>query len=202
MYSDARGNLAKNEVFEFVKAWLGISAAFTVLLSYRYGHPLLQAILVAALTAGVGFVLHELGHRVVARHFGCDAHFLANDSMLVVSILMAFTGFLFAAPGAVWHSGYVTKRQGGLIAAAGPIVNMVLAVLFLIPLLVAKDPTVILFTSAGYQINAWLGLFNMIPFGPIDGAKIWQWNQVVFGVMAAVAILEVFFLLNLLQNVL
>ncbi len=72
--------------------------------------------MLTGLTAGVAVILHEVAHRVVARHFGATAHFVANDGMLILSILIAFAGFLFAAPGAVWHSGWLTqttKRSGG-----------------------------------------------------------------------------------------
>jgi Zn-dependent protease len=44
----------------------------------------------------------------------------------------------------------------------------------------------------GYTINAWLGLFNMLPFGPIDGAKVLNWSPLVFGITVAVAIVLVF----------
>jgi len=34
----------------------------------------------------------------------------------------------------------------------------------------------LLFTLGAY-INTWLALFNLIPFGPLDGAKIFRWNK-------------------------
>ena len=133
-FGNSRGNQpigARNEGFEFAKAWLGTALAFAILFS---GGDLREPrfvtiLLMAALTAGLGVILHELAHRVVARYFGATAHYVANDGMLILSILMAFTGFLFAAPGAVWHSGWLTSRQSGLVAAAGPVTNMVLALL-------------------------------------------------------------------------
>jgi Zn-dependent protease len=137
-------------------------------------------------------ILHELMHRVVARYFGATAHFVANDGMLLLSILIAFTGFLIAAPGAVWHQGYLSKRQVGLIAAAGPVTNMVLAIIFVGALLLVRDtsaPSLVIFGLVmGYYVNAILGAFNMLPFGPIDGAKILAWSGPVFGVLIAIAI--------------
>jgi Zn-dependent protease len=190
----------RNELLEFAKAWLGTALAFAVLFSsgqrdglqFFLTSEFATVLLLAALTAGLGVILHELMHRVVARYFGATAHFVANDSMLVISILIAFTGFLFAAPGAVWHTGYLTKRQVGLIAAAGPVTNMVLAILFLGALVVAQgsnvSSTVIFGLFMGFQVNGILGVFNMLPFGPIDGAKIMAWSGPVFGVLIAVAI--------------
>ncbi len=207
---------ATNEGWEFAKAWLGTALAFAVLqagirFNSNFASPqvqstLIQALIVATLTAGIGIVLHELGHRVVARHYGAQAHFQANDQMLVISILMALAaGFLFAAPGAVYHSGYLTKRQNGLVAAAGPIVNMVLAILFLLAFILLRGSDlpeiVIQIMLAGYTINAWLGLFNMLPIGPIDGAKVLEWNTVAFGVLFVAGIALTFGLPRLLPYI-
>jgi Zn-dependent protease len=196
--TDAR---QRNELLEFAKAWLGTALAFAVLFSggqrggglqFFFTSEFATVLLLAALTAGLGVILHELMHRVVARYFGATAHFVANDTMLVISILIAFTGFLFAAPGAVWHTGYLTKRQVGLIAAAGPVTNMVLAILFLGALVALRgsgiSSTVIFGLFMGFQVNGILGVFNMLPFGPIDGAKIMDWSGPVFGVLIVIAI--------------
>lgn len=191
----------RNEAFEFVKAWAGTALAFAVL--YR-SLPLsfVTILLITTFTAGLGVILHELAHRVVARRFGATAHFVANNPMLVLSILIAFSGFLFAAPGAVWHSGWLTKRQSGLIAAAGPATNIVLALLFLGGLVVAqgitRSPVIIYSLFLGFSINGVLGLFNMLPFGPIDGAKILSWSGPAFAAMIAVAALVAFGLPRLL----
>jgi Zn-dependent protease len=191
----------RNETFEFLKAWLGTALAFAVL--YRT-LPLsfVTILLITAFTAGLGVILHELAHRVVARYFGATAHFVANDMMLVLSVLVAFSGFLFAAPGAVWHSGFLTKRQSGLVAAAGPATNIVLAILFLGALVVAQgvtnSPVVVYSLFLGFSINGVLGLFNMLPFGPIDGAKILSWSAPAFAAMVAAAALVAFGLPRLL----
>lgn len=183
----------RGEGLEFAKAWLGTALAFAVLFSGgSIGNPrFIQILLTAALTAGLGVVLHELAHRVVARHFGASAHFVANNGMLVLSVLLAFTGFLFAAPGAVWHSGWLTKRQGGLIAAAGPITNMVLAILFVLLILVARGADISGLVAnglvMGFYVNAMLGVFNMLPIGPLDGAKVMAWSTPVFAGLLAVA---------------
>ena len=39
----------------------------------------------------------------------------------------------------------------------------------------------------GFSINAILGVFNMLPFGPIDGAKVLNWSGPVFIALIAVA---------------
>jgi Zn-dependent protease len=182
---------ARNETLEFAKAWIGTALAFAVLFSGgRIASPQFVTLLIlAALTAGIGVILHEVAHRVVARHFGATAHFVANDGMLILSIAIAFAGFLFAAPGAVWHSGWLTKRQSGLVAAAGPVTNMVLALIFAVLFITLQSTAPGLVVSGlrmGFLINALLGVFNMLPLGPIDGAKILNWNVGAFGVLFAI----------------
>jgi Zn-dependent protease len=189
-----------NDNFELLKAWAGTSLAFGIMQTRgQVFHPaFVQVLILSALTCGIGFVVHELAHRVVARRYGAEAHFIANNGWLIISIVLAFTGFFIAAPGAVWHRGYLTRQQGGLIALAGPASNYVLAVLFLLLLFAggafALPPWLFYLASLGFQINAWLGLFNLIPFGPFDGAKVLEWSQPVFAGAVIVGVLLVFVL--------
>lgn len=200
-----------NDTIELFKAWAGTTVAYAVfqtgaanLASSRF----LTNLFIAAVVCGLGFVFHELAHRIVARRFGAEAHFVANVQMLAISIVVAFLplGLFFAAPGAVWHRGYLTPRQSGLIALAGPATNMALAVLFLVAAPIAflaglRDTWIVQLFYTGVALNAWLGLFNMIPAGPFDGAKVLAWNSVVFGVTVAIGILLAFVLPGNLLNI-
>jgi Zn-dependent protease len=190
----------RNDNLELLKAWAGTSLAFAIYI--RGGQVLndlfLYALAIAAVTTGIGFLLHELAHRIVARRFGAQAHFVANNAWLLISIAISFLGVFIAAPGAVWHRGYLTPRQGGLIALAGPATNLVLALIFLAGSFVLPPRADLLgirlvdICRIGYSINAWLGLFNMIPAGPFDGAKVLAWDWRVFGVTVAIGLLLTF----------
>ena len=185
------GNISTSEIEikDIIKAWLAISAAFGIALSDSL---LLSAFytkfIIASLTVGIGFLLHELGHKIVAQRYGCFAEFRSFDTMLLLAILMSFFGFIFAAPGAVMIHGHVTKKRYGIISAAGPIINLALALLFLS--LVFVFPTGLINSAAyyGFLVNTWLALFNMIPFWQFDGSKILKWNKIVYGLMVAAAI--------------
>ena len=161
-----------------------------------------SALLISGLVCGLGFVLHELAHRVVARGYGAQAHFVANKQMLIMSIVIALAGLFLAAPGAVWYRGSLTKAQNGKIALAGPVANFVLSILFFIPLAVVylghrTAPSWALnLCYAGFSLNGWLGLFNMIPAGPFDGAKVLAWSPLVFGITVAVGAFLAFGLQN------
>jgi Zn-dependent protease len=193
-----------NDNFELLKAWAGTTLAFAIVQSRAnlLSTEFLTNLLISGVVCGLAFVLHELAHRVVARNYGAQAHFVANNGWLLLSILIAFAGFFIAAPGAVWHRGYLTTRQGGLIALAGPATNMVLSALFFIALgvlligRVAAPQWVYELCYVGFALNGWIGLFNMIPAGPFDGAKVLNWSPLVFGITVGAGIILAFVLNN------
>jgi len=176
------------EIRDILKAWFAISLAFAIVLrnseiSFTY------IFIISALTVGIGFLLHELAHKITAQQFGCEAEFRSFDSMLMLAILMSFLGFIIAAPGAVFISGPVGKRRNGKISAAGPLMNLALAFVFLAVSLVTANKILLTICSYGFMINTWLALFNMLPFGNFDGVKILRWNKAVYFSMVAVALM-------------
>jgi Zn-dependent protease len=196
---------SEEELRDLLIAWLALGLAFTILLEPGFTGALLgtaggvsigilfQTLVVSLLTVGVGFLLHELAHKVVAVRFGQVAAFRADYRMLGFAIVGALVGFLFAAPGAVVHRGRITLKENGLIALAGPVTNLGLAAVFLVPYLAFAASGVGGFlgeiASRGLQINLLLAGFNMLPFGPLDGRKVREWSTGVFAAVAVPSIL-------------
>ena len=187
-------SFSSREIRDLVVAWIALSIAFGIF--FLGGGPTVarlldggavgrlgQTLVASALTAGTGFLLHELAHKVVAVRFGQRAAFRADYGMLGLAVAAAAAGFLFAAPGAVHHEGRITKREHGLVAVAGPVVNVGLAALFL-PVWLAGGaldaPTLALVGRWGLIVNCVLAAFNMIPFGPLDGATVRAWSTPVW----------------------
>ena len=173
------------EIGDLLKAWIALSIAFGILL---WGLSSFEAFattfVLAALTAGIGFLFHELAHKITAQHYGCLAEFRAFNPMLILAVLMSFFGFVFAAPGAVIIRGVINREQNGKISLAGPLTNTVLALIFLI----IFQATSFSIAQIGFTINAYLAVFNMLPFGFFDGAKVFRWNKTVFGVAIGIPI--------------
>ena len=171
---------------------------------------LLLSMPVMLLAVGPAFLLHEIGHKIVAKKNGCWAEFRADPKGLQFGVMLAFIlGFLFMAPGAVMVAGLVTRRQNGHIAVAGPLTNLGLFIIG-IPLWVlilgisgafnVTDLPTLNSGSGAYlsggnivwqamlidagvwwlSANLILGLFNMIPWGPLDGAKVKDWSEPAF----------------------
>lgn len=176
---------AKKEIIDILLTWIAIAIAFTIFLLRSTTGDITSMFILSIVTVGAGVIIHELAHKYVAHKYGAESEYIANKGMLLGTILVAFLGILFAAPGAVYIRGRLTKKQNGIISLAGPGSNIVLAILFL------AVPGVI--GLVGFQINAWLAMFNMIPFGGFDGAKVLRWNKIIFGVAAAITVLMVFF---------
>ncbi len=191
------------ELLDITKAWLAIALTFALLhehitlfnggsLGVFLTIPFWGTIAGSLFTVGIGFLLHELAHKLVAQRYGCMAEFRSFDQFLFLALALALTiGFTFIAPGAVMISGTITRRENGIISAAGPLTNYALGLIFLG--LYYLFPVTKLF-FIGFWINFWLGLFNMIPFLNFDGAKIINWNIAVWIGMVAVG---VFFLFGL-----
>ena len=187
---------SETELKDLIKAWVAISAAFAIVLSSSvFSSGFYAKFILASLTVGVGFLLHEMGHKIIAQRYGCFAEFRSFDTMLLLAIAMSFFGMVFAAPGAVMISGRVNKDRSGKISAAGPVVNIVLALAFLALLAIQLPGSFKALAYYGFVINSWLALFNMIPFWLFDGYKILKWNKMAYGGIAAAA-----FALMLAQN--
>lgn len=173
---------SRQELVDLGIAWIALAVAFAIFFAHSaVGMTVSElAVLVgiSAVTVGVGFLLHELAHKVVAVRFDQIAEFRADYKMLFIAIMSALLGFIVAAPGAVHHRGRLTEREHGLIAVAGPVTNLALVAVFA-PLLLF-DGILGQIGGFGVLINAFLAAFNMIPFGPLDGRTVIRWNKLVF----------------------
>ncbi len=184
---------SKIEIRDLTKAWIAISIAFAIVLSggiaaIGLNTNFLTSILLAALTVGVGFLLHELGHKVVAQRYGCFAEFRSDNMMLLIAIITSFFGFLFAAPGAVMIAGRVSKERNGKISIAGPLVNICLALIFMTFGLIINQGFLGTLFAFGFFINTWLAVFNLIPIWLLDGKKVWNWNKTIYIITMSFAI--------------
>ena len=151
-----------------------------------------------------GFVVHEMAHKVTAERYGFWAEFRVSPTGLLLSIVTAFVGFLFALPGATVVGGMGDVREWGKTSLAGPAVNLVEAAAFLgaslIGAFVLDSFAVWSFFLLLTFFNGWFATFNLIPYGLLDGAKVWRWNRGIWAVSfggAAAFTLAVFLTLAL-----
>lgn len=157
---------------------------------------LLASIIVVAIMLLVGFPVHEFSHALAAYRLGDGtakllgrltlnpvAHFdPLGGLLLAVSFIGANFGFGWAKPTPV----NVNNLQGGrwgeaMVAAAGPISNLILAIIVAIPLryiiatpnLALSIPSLVLLVMTLFvYINLVLMVFNLLPVPPLDGSKV------------------------------
>lgn len=179
---------SQTEVLHLLGAVVILGYAFALILDDRRILPAAllpewDALAAAFLAVASGFVLHEIAHKIVAQRYGHWAEFRAQFGALGISAAVAATtGLLFAAPGAVMIQGRVTPRENGIISIVGPGTNFVIAALCL-PLFafsVQADSFGLRLAGTVTFINALLAVFNLLPFGPFDGRKVWRWNPLIY----------------------
>jgi Zn-dependent protease len=185
---------SKTEIRDIAISVFVLSVAFAVALNLRpwidLGIPLLIGI--SAVIVSMSFVLHELAHKFVAQRYGAWAEYRMFPFGLIMALVISFTGFIFAAPGAVYIKGNIDRKMNGKISAAGPAVNIVLGAVALLFAMVTTGTVELLFWIMA-SINAFFAVFNMLPIMPFDGSKIYRWDVSVYLVMfaSAVALLAV-----------
>lgn len=186
---------SSSEVRDILISMLVIAGIFAYIYSGKNVNSAILYLPITLIAVGLGFVLHELAHKFVAIHYGFWAEYkLWVQGLILAVVVSIISNFIFAAPGAVYiHGEYISEEQNGKISLAGPLTNIVLALIFLalIPLF-AGNEILLLIGTIGFTINSFLALFNLIPFSVLDGAKIFRWNPIVWALTAIVAFLMTF----------
>jgi Zn-dependent protease len=194
------GSFSRTEIAHLLIAMLVLTTAFSFTLSplYRFNlRTFLAAIPMSFLGIFTAFFVHELSHKFMAQRYGLWSEFRMYPLGLALSLFLGiFTGYVFAAPGAVMFRGETRPFETGRIAAAGPLANIITAAVTY-PLSVwFIDSSVSSFSLGGIIVfvcfvNAFLATFNLLPLGPLDGRKVFQWNEIAWFLLFTAAVLLV-----------
>jgi Zn-dependent protease len=194
--------ISRREEFDLFVAWIAISLAFAIIFLRDIGRadPVIALLFlgVSLFTVGIGFILHEMAHKFTAIKYGFWAEFRKDNIMLVVAVaLAALVGVVFAAPGATiiydTTGRGISREQNGKISAAGPVVNLLLCIPFAALLIFGGGGMSLTGNIAtmigmiGFQVNAMIAAFNMLPVSVLDGKKVLAWNKAVFVIMIIAA---------------
>ena len=154
---------------------------------------IIQTITVYAIPVLFAITVHEAAHGYVARLFGDNTAFVAGritlnplkhidpiGTILVPLVMVTLSGFMFgwAKPVPV-NFGQLRKPKRDMIwvAAAGPGVNLLMAILWLlfakaVVFLDMQEAFFLLVADAGIKVNLMLMALNLLPLPPLDGGRI------------------------------
>lgn len=136
---------------------------------------------IGCLAVGLAFIGHELAHKFAAIRHGYWSEYRMWPQGLVMALLFALAtngSIIFAAPGAVLFSAgsffkHPSRKELTEISMAGISFNIVL---MWITLGLYFASGLAIFTYMAF-INGWLAIFNLIPFGGLDGQKLIKYDK-------------------------
>lgn len=170
---------------------LTVAISYQNLLNILAGSGSLTLLIAAFIATATGFILHEMGHKLVAVQRGYLAHFRLWVWGLILTlaiVTLSGGGLVFGAPGAVYIAPAAAQfytndlrpatidleEDNMIISAAGPGINLAFAIGFLTLILLGLSTLISTIAYYGLLLNLGLGSFNMLPISLLDGAKIFR----------------------------
>lgn len=171
---------------------LTLAIGFSIPLYYMsYLYNTLEVPITLALVFSFSFIIHELAHKIAAQHYGLWAEFRIILWGAIITLLTTISPFKIISPGAVMIGGMADKKTIGKVSIVGPLTNIPLALLFLLLTQVSQSFVAFGFTFAFAliaYINSSIAVFNLIPFGILDGFKVFSWNKVIWAVAFSISL--------------
>jgi Zn-dependent protease len=135
----------------------------------------------------LSFIGHELAHKFTAQHYGMWSEFRMNSMGYYLSAIAIIFSIPIFGTGTVYTSGTSNREHDAKANLAGPLSNFVLASVLVIVAIISTLSlsgimlfNVLFLVRYGIIINGILGVFNMIPIQPFDGATVKDWNLMVW----------------------
>jgi len=107
----------------------------------------------------------------------------------LITLISVLLPLKVIAPGSVVIGGFAGRETVGKTALSGPLVNVILSAMLLAGAVVS--PIGILYDALmfGAWFNAYLAIFNLLPFGALDGWKVFWWSRRNWAITFSISIL-------------
>ena len=180
-------------MFNFDRKTLYIVLGLLVLMNLFTGQRSIEGIIFALPGVIVAMTFHEFAHAWMATKLGDDTPKLQGRLNLnpmshidpIGLVCLALLGFGWGNPVQInsrnFNGKYSLSKAEAMVAAAGPIMNFIIAFIFLIVEVVlgltvtkitAGIKIAITIIESIVVVNLGLGVFNLIPVYPLDGSKV------------------------------
>lgn len=155
---------------------------------------LVQKISIWVVPVILGITVHEVAHGWIARKLGDNTAFMLGrltlnpikhvdpvGTILIPGMLLLLqAGFIFgyAKPVPInWKNLHRPKRDMALVAAAGPVANLLMAIgwalLMRLGVMLGDTGLALVYMGvAGISINGILMILNLLPLPPLDGGRV------------------------------
>ena len=155
---------------------------------------LVQKITIWVVPVILGITVHEVAHGWIARKLGDNTAFMLGrltlnpvkhidplGTIFIPGVLLLLqAGFIFgyAKPVPInWKNLHHPKRDMALVAAAGPVANLLMAIgwalLLRLGMVLGDNGLALVYMGvAGISINGILMILNLLPLPPLDGGRV------------------------------
>jgi len=172
------------EVLDLALSWIVLTTAFSMRHIFAREYQVVALYAVAVL---LGFVFHELAHRLTANRYGFWARYRAWYPGLLITLLISVVSrgrVVFAAPGAVLvETPWVGSRELAYISLSGPASNIAASAALMGIYVLAPWGALRLIAD----VNAWLAFFNLLPIPPLDGYNAFRGSPTLWAALFALS---------------
>jgi len=143
----------------------------------------LQMVLIYILVGAISVLLHDFAHRYFATRYGHDTDIRFWG---LGTVIMFLTAWLYGNAFAQSYRNLVNRgeneeeetRRLGIEMVAGPVVSIVLMLVFLFMVQFGGIWTVA--GGLGFTINLISAVYSLIPISTMDGSAVWKWNRAIY----------------------
>jgi Zn-dependent protease len=162
-------------------AFASVVLGLTFLIAKRMEVLNLWNLAIFIIVAGFALTLHDLAHRYMAWKHNVTSEYqvwwLGSIIMFITSVAF-YTVYASPSRFRLDKQADLSSKERALIHGMGPLTSFIVFLAF--ALLVTSDGSVMKIGILACSINLLIATYGMMPFDPMDGKKVYEWNRWVW----------------------